>query len=281
MHVEVSKIKEKGAVVKKQNNLIRSPIFKKVSQSGVEVETFEAFSEKEHDLINAFLLIIQTYFKGEGREKSLMDYLPSEKDGMVLRIALPELQKLAKIKNRSIARMNELLESITGKKIKLKGRIFWLNGAEKKEISVRENTTLIERTSIITVAGGRGRGNQNIIEIQPSRLFIALSLEEVYLPSGFTNIDHAYITSLRGAVPKALYQTIHSWGQNLKPGESSQLVLKTNDLQVICGVQPHMSHYRKILRKASEKIDHYKIEIAEETTESITLSFQKCQFIIL
>jgi len=272
-------------IVKKANNLIRSAFLAKLPDGRkIKGETtlldnsYDNLTEKEWDLINAFLYIVQTAYRHDSK-KSLLDFLPEEDKGRVFIISIAQLKKLAGFKNRSTVRMEPLIDGLTNRPIKLKQKLYFQDvDGVRKEMNTKDNTTLIEFSSFIeeknlddnkqntntsTMGTEEEKPEYKSVEIHFSRLFMSMAHEQVYMPSGFTDLDALHVTSIRGKVGKALYENIHSWGHLAEPGVKKTLKLSHEDLITICGEQPHFAHYKKKLLDAIPKIKQYKIEIPE------------------
>lgn len=292
--------KKNTMIVKKANNLIRSAFLAKIPD-GREVagettllhNSYANLTEKEWDLINAFLFIIQTAYRHDSK-KSLLDFLPEEDKGRVFIINIAQLKKLAGFKNRSTIRIESLIDGLTNRPIKLKQKLYFQDiDGKLKEINTKENTTLLEFSRFIEEKTSdeykakqaaelsddkEKKPEYKTVEIHFSRLFMSMAHEQVYMPSGYTDLDTLHVTSIRGKVGKALYENIHSWGHLAEPGVKKTLILSHEDLITICGEQPHFAHYKKKLLDAIPKIKQYKIEIPEHgyiENKSIEIAFTR------
>lgn len=257
-------------IVKKANNLIRSPFLKKMPDgTSVSGETniikndYSNLTEKEYDLIDALLEIVQTSYKAN--PKTLLDFIPeSENGGRVYTFSLAQLKKLIGIKNRGNVRIEDVIEGLTNRPIKLKQKLYVQSSThqEKKMLDITDNTTLISQSTFIgetTFDEKGGVKTYKSVEIHFTKLFMCLAHQDVYLPSGYTNINRQYTINIRGKVGKALYQFILSWCHSLKIGEQRTIVLSHEDLIVICGKQPAFAHYKRKLLDAIPKIELFDI----------------------
>lgn len=204
-----------------------------------------SYTEKEHDLMNALLYVLQTRtFTG-----SSFDFWNNQSDteSRTFIFGENELRKLAGIKDNSGDALKDVVRSLRDKRVEVKN--FTLTReVDGKMQKVKQHYI----GSMVESAVFEKVGKANSVKLQLSPLFVLLARRDYNIEHGnFALIPHKKTQEISGVVGKRLIE----WCS--KYDEQEQLLRMNEEaISKICNEQPAFSHYKKILKANFAKLSN-------------------------